>query len=381
MMEGRHFQTGQHISLDFGGGLISKVEIGPNATGSTLPIIAPGLVDLQINGCFGMDFNESSICVDTVSRMTRQLFQEGVTSYLPTVITNGDVEIEHELRQIAKCREQDTLAAQCIPAIHLEGPFISPEDGPRGAHSRSFVKAPDWELFQGWQESAQGAIRIVTLSPEWPNALDFIAKCVQSGVIVSIGHTAASPEQIREAVAAGATMSTHLGNGSHTMLPRHQNYVWEQLAEDALWAGFIADGFHLPKAFLKTAMRAKRDRAVLVSDAVALSGMPPGEYDSNVGKRVVLTPEGKLHLANNCDILAGSAQLLPWGISHLARNHIVTLAEAWVLASLRPANIIDLPVQRGLAVGAPADVVAFAWDGWTVDILQTVKHGRVVYEN
>jgi N-acetylglucosamine-6-phosphate deacetylase len=264
-----------------------------------------------------------------------------------------------------------------VAGVHLEGPFISPEDGPRGAHPAAHVRAPDWELFRRWQEAAGGAIRIVTLSPEWPESAAFIARCREAGVRVAIGHTAATPEQIREALRAGATLSTHFGNGAHPMLPRHPNYLWEQLAADALWASVIADGFHLPDAVLKTVMRVKEERALLVSDSVALAGMPPGEYESPIGDRVVLTEEGRLHLAADPRLLAGSAQPLIAGISHLVSTGLATLRDAWTMASVRPAAFLELP-DRELAPGNPADLVTFDLIDGTVRIRQVIKAGETV---
>jgi N-acetylglucosamine-6-phosphate deacetylase len=191
--------------------------------GETLPWIAPGLIDLQINGYAGVNFNEVPIRAEQVHAVTRRLLAEGVTGYLPTVTTNRIERMTEELAGIAACRRADPLVRAAVPGIHLEGPFITPEDGARGAHRREHVRAPDWELFTRFQEAADGLIRIITLSPEWEGAEAFIARCVGSGVIVSIGHTSASPDQIRRAVQAGARMSTHLGNGTHPILPRHPN--------------------------------------------------------------------------------------------------------------------------------------------------------------
>jgi N-acetylglucosamine-6-phosphate deacetylase len=178
----------------------------------SLPWIAPGLVDLQINGYHGVDFNTIPIEMGSVEKVTRALWQEGVTSYYPTVITNGDESIEKALLSITEACSHDPVSNHGVAGIHLEGPFISPEDGPRGAHNRIYTKAPDWSLFQKWQEAAQGKIKIINLSPEWPESFVFIEKCVKQGVVVSIGHTAASAEQISKAVKAGAILSTHLGN-------------------------------------------------------------------------------------------------------------------------------------------------------------------------
>lgn len=377
LVRGRHFQTGQAIEIRILDGRIEHIRPLDLAEikDQTLPFVGPGLIELQLNGYNGMDFNTLPIPSRTTTQVTQALWQEGVTSYFPTVITNSAENIETAVRSIAKDCEQDAETDACVAGIHVEGPFISPEDGARGAHSKAYVQAPDWEMFQRWQEAAGGRIRILTLSPEWPNAAEFIHKCASSGVIVSIGHTAATPEQIREAVAAGASMSTHFGNGSHTLLPRHPNYLWEQLASDELWTCVIPDGFHLPDAVLKVVMKVKGERSIIVSDAVMLSGMPPGEYDLHIGGKVVLTPEGRLHTAENPKILAGSAQMLLWGISNLVRRELCTLSEAWEMASIRPARLLDHPAQVGLSVGAPADLLLLEWNEGKAQRMATYKCG------
>src|SRR5262249_29613719 len=168
-----------------------------------------------------------------------------------TVITNAFDALVHGLSTIRRAREIDRDVARAVPAIHLEGPYISPEDGPRGAHPRRHVRPPDWDEFQRLQEAAGGLIRLVTLAPEHEVAIRFIEQLVAWGVVVSIGHTGATASQIREAISAGARLSTHLGNGCHAMLPRHDNYIWEQLAADELWASIICDGHHLPPAVVR----------------------------------------------------------------------------------------------------------------------------------
>ncbi len=374
-LTGLHAGTRQPIAIHIEDGCISNVTPFIPDADEQLPFLAPGLVDLQVNGCHGYDFNSQFTTPDDVGHITRALLRMGVTAYLPTIITNSEDMIKQEIAQIVAGCANDSLSAQCILGIHLEGPFISSENGARGAHDPKYIRAPDWNLFERWQSVANGAIRIVTLSPEWPSSLEFIRRCVASGVMVSIGHTAASPERIREAVAAGARCSTHLGNGSHAMISRHDSYIWEQLASDHLSASFIADGHHLPLAFLKVALRAKGKLSMLVSDAVALSGMPPGEYHSVVGGRVVLTAQGKLHLAEYPNILAGSAHLLPHGIAHLVLNGLASLPEAWEMASLRPASLLNLRSKAGLKEGAPADIVVFRWNGQAISIEQVFKQG------
>lgn len=380
VIRGIHYISGEPVAVTMKCGVISGIHREERIAGDELlPWLAPGFVDLQINGCRGLDFNTIHIAKGTTMQVTRALWEEGVTSYYPTVITNGDDAIEQAVRSIAGDCLEDPASEAGVAGIHLEGPFISPEDGPRGAHGQSHTKAPDWELFQRWQDAAQGKIKVITLSPEWPGTASFIEKCAKTGVQVSIGHTAAAEEQIREAAAAGARLSTHLGNGAHLMLPRHPNYLWAQLAEEELWTCIIADGFHLPDSVLKVVRSVKGKRTILVSDAVYLCGMAPGTYENHIGGRVVLTPEGRLHLEQNPRLLAGSAQMLHRGISHIAGRGIAPLSEACDMASIHPSALMGLASAGGLTIGAPADLAAFEMSGHQLNVVQTYKHGRLVY--
>lgn len=374
-----HYRLCKPVKIRVSDGIIAEIEHIELSTEEGLPWVAPGFVDLQINGYGGYDVNASSVNEDVIASLTRALWKEGVTTFFPTVVTNSDEVIQGILHIIATACEKFDLVGQCVGGIHLEGPFISPEDGPRGAHPREYVRSPDWTLFERWQRAAGRRIRIVTLSPEWPEAKDFIRRCRADGVLVSIGHTAAQPEQIREAVAAGARMSTHLGNGAHVVLPRHPNYIWEQLANDKLWASVIADGYHLPDSVLKVFMRVKREKLILVSDTVAFCGMEPGEYTSHIGGRVVLTREGKLHMAENPNLLAGSVQPLKGAVYFLVERGLCTLAKAWEMASVRPARLMGLPVEGGLAPGRPADFVLFTVNREGIEIMETIKRGKCVY--
>ncbi|HEU5329634.1 MAG TPA: amidohydrolase family protein [Thermomicrobiales bacterium] len=381
MVTGRLVTTGAPVQLTLDGGRIAASAPLPASQEETLPWLGPGLVDLQVNGYAGLDFNQPPLAGDLVARLTQALWQEGVTAYLPTIITNSDDAIGDSMQAIAAARASDPLLAATVAGIHLEGPFISPEDGPRGAHARAWVRPPDWARFQRWQDAADGAIRLVTLSPEWPDAPDFIARCVASGVAVAIGHTAATTEQIDAAVAAGARLSTHFGNGAHPLLPRHPNYLWAQLARDELAASLIGDGWHLPDAVLKVVMRVKGDGALLVSDTAALAGLPPGEYSTPVGGRVTLTADGRLVLADDPRLLAGSVCPLRGAVAQLARRGLADLPTAWAMASTRPARFLGLPASAGLAVGAPADLVLFTWDGDAIAVQRTYKAGQIVYES
>lgn len=372
-----HYATGQPITLAIADGVICAIR--PATASSDLLLVAPGLVDLQLNGYLGRDFNQIPIADTTTSEAVKLLWSEGVTSFYPTLITNSSEAIEQGVRTIAEACRRDPACDRAVAGIHVEGPFISPEDGARGAHAKQFVRAPDWDLFQRWQAAAGGRIRILTMSPEWPTSAEFISKCAASGVTVSIGHTSATPEQVRDAVRAGARMSTHLGNGAHLMLPRHPNYIWEQLAQDDLWTCLIPDGFHVPDQLLKVVMKVKGERAMAVSDAVSLAGMLPGTYQMPVGGKVVLTPQGRLHLESNEKLLAGSAQMLLHGIAHLTNSGLATLAEAWEMSSVRPAKFMKLPQGAGLSAGAPADLVLFRVEHGRPRVERTYVRGELVH--
>jgi N-acetylglucosamine-6-phosphate deacetylase len=371
-----HYATLAPISINVESGVIRAIE--HSAVQPTL-IAAPGLVELQINGHGGLDFNDVPIAPSTLSRAVGLLQRVGVTTFLPAVITNTDDAIAAAMASLARDCDADRLTEQSVPGFHLEGPFISPEDGPRGAHERRFVRGPDFDVLRRWQDAAGGRIRLLTMSPEWPDAGRFIEQCVAAGIKISIGHTAATPQQIKDAVSAGARLSTHQGNGCHLKLPRQPNNIWEQLASDELQTTIIADGFHLPDAVIKSVLRVKGARAMLVSDAVSLCGMPPGQYSAGVGGRVVLTPQGKLHLADNQKLLAGSAQPLIAGVNHLLAANLASLEDAVEMAGTRPAAFLGLPQSKGLAVGAPADIVLFRRDSRLLQIEEVYKSGQRVH--
>jgi N-acetylglucosamine-6-phosphate deacetylase len=302
---------------------------------------APGFIDLQVNGFAGVDYNCPTTPHDEIARSLRALFATGVTRFYPTVITGPPADMEAALRNLADARE-GVENGEAIDGFHVEGPHICPDDGPRGAHPRQWVRPPDFDEYRRWQDAARGRVRLVTLSPEWPEAPRYIERVAAEGVAVSIGHTNATTAQLADAAAAGATMSTHLGNGSHAVLRRHPNYIWDQLADDRLTAGFIADGIHVDAAFLKAALRAKTlDRAVLVTDASAPAGAAPGRY--RLGEQEVdHTPDGRVVLAGT-DRLAGSALTMNRGVANLMRLAGLSLGDAVRLATENPARAGRVP--------------------------------------
>lgn len=347
---------------------------------SNLPLVAPGFIDLQVNGFAGADYCDPHCSLESIDHSLNVQFSTGVTRILATVITGSFESIVGSCRNLAGAKEKLPNGA-AIEGLHIEGPHISPEDGPRGAHPQRHVRPPSVHEFRKWQDAARGYIKLVTVSPEWPEATRYIEALVREGVVVSIGHTKATARQISDAVKAGATKSTHLGNGAHQILPRHPNYIWEQMANDALAAGFICDGFHLSAPFLKVGIRAKGiERSILVTDAVAPACCEPGEY--RLGEvDVELKPEGYVVMRGGTR-LAGSALRMDTAIGNTVRMAEVTLSQAVVMATRNPARVARIPNrQRGLAPGERADLVLFDYDTASneVRVRETYLSGRRVY--
>lgn len=333
--------------------------------------VTPGLVDLQVNGYAGHDVNADDVSVETLTALTQALWAEGVTTYLPTVITASQEKILHVLEVIASARRQEPLLAHSIAGVHVEGPSLAPDDGPRGAHDSAHLRDPDLEELDRWQRAADGAVRMVTLAPERPGAPQYITGAIARGVRVSLGHCTPAPEQVRAAVAAGATLSTHLGNGTHRMLPRHPNHLWTQLAEDRLTAMLIADGHHLPAETLTVMIRAKTpERCVLTSDSVALAGMPPGTYPTPVGGEIEIEADGRLSLPGT-GLLAGSGSSLRACLDWARTTLPFEPAQLLAMASTTPAALLGL--EERAAEGG--DTVL--WNNGQV--LETQMAGTVVH--
>ena len=340
--------------------------------------IAPALIDIQVNGFAGFDLNVATVTSEDVSEMVRALWRVGTGFLCPTVVTGSFEGIRNSLRAILKACEADPLIAHSVLGIHLEGPYISAEDGPRGAHPLEHVREPDWDEFQRWQDIAEGQITIVTLAPEKKGASPFIEKLVANGIVVALGHTDASADDIRAAIDAGARLSTHLGNGAHALIRRHPNYIWEQLGADELWASLIVDGHHLPPTVAKSMIRAKTlDRCLLVSDAVALAGMKPGIYQF-AGKSVELTAERCVRLVGT-EYLAGSAIELARGIENSVRFAGISLEESVSLATLQPMRLLNAKKR----IEAQTNLILFEWDPahCEINLLATIIGDALVYHS
>ena len=374
---GINIATGEEVQISFDG-LIHAVEPLLSRLASS-DYVSPAWIDLQVNGFAGVDYNSPGSSPEEIGHSIREMFRTGVARFFPTVITGPPADMTAALRNLASAREQ-IPEGPAMEAFHLEGPYISPEEGPRGAHPAAWVRAPDLDEFRRFQDAGGGRIRLVTLSPEWPGAPRFIEAIVQQGVVASIGHTNASAEQIASAVSAGATLSTHLGNAAHKVLPRW-NYIWDQLADDRLAASFIVDGFHLSQSFLNVALRAKGlERSILVTDAVMPAGCAPGRY--RLGEvEVEFDSDGSVRLRGGTR-LAGSALTMNRAIQNVIQQAGLSLRDAISLATRNPARVGRISSrQRGLTPGERADLVRFRFDEekQQVEVLETYLEGNCVF--
>ena len=355
---GLNSQTGEPVEVALRDGLIHSIAASQNTGDQWL---SAGFVDLHVNGYGGADVNADEVDAEAIIDLTEKMIAGGVTTYLPTIITASEGKICAALCAVAAARRSSKLVAGCIPFVHVEGPHISPLDGYRGAHPVEYVRPPDLAEFARWQQASNGLVGMVTLSPHYAEAEEYIRSLSAQGVHCSIGHTHASPEQIRGAADAGAVLSTHLGNGIAGMIPRHTNPIWPQLSDDRLTAMLIADGQHLPADTIKAMVKAKGvGRAILVSDTVALAGLPAGMYDTPIGGRVELHPNGRLSLAGT-EFLAGAVLPLKDGIARATAMTGISLGDSVRMATENPGRFAG---GAGLLkVGKPADLVLFRVGG------------------
>ncbi len=349
LIRARDYRDGRWLEVELAGEVIGALRpVGGHAEPDPDDDwIAPAFWDIQTNGRWGHSFSSSELTVDKAAELIRGHGPLGVARLCPTLITAPIDVMLHGVSTIAAACDTFPDVAMRIVGIHLEGPFLSERDGYRGAHPAESMRDPEWELFQKLQDASGRRIRLMTLAPERRGAIEFIRRAAASGVVVSLGHTAADGPTIRAAVEAGATLSTHLGNGIASQLERHPNPIWEQAAADSLWASFIADGHHLDDATLRVLVRVKGpERTILVSDASPLAGLPPGQYGT-----WAVDPSGKIMVAGT-PYLAGSNQDLVAGLSRLRRVSGWSLEQTIDTVTHNPARLLGEP-RPDLRQGQP----------------------------
>ncbi|MGH9326561.1 MAG: N-acetylglucosamine-6-phosphate deacetylase [Terriglobia bacterium] len=340
--------------------------------------VSPGFIDIQLNGFGGIDFCDVKLDARRALEVLPVIWKTGTTTFCPTVITNSRESLLRIFRILEEARRLDSRFARSAPCYHLEGPYISP--GPsHGAHDVGFMRPPDWEEFSEFQRAAGGRIGIVTIAPEWPGSAEFIRRARESGVVVAVGHTDANPEQIHEAIDAGATLSTHLGNGNPGTIDRHANTLWPQMASERLSASIICDGFHLPRDLVRVILRVKGiEHTILITDAVYVAGLAPGRYKL-VGLDIELLPTGQVVMADRAS-MAGSVASLGRCVSIFMQFTGSSLEEAVRAATANPARLLRrFEACEELAEGQLANLTCFRLNHGAVEVETVILGGEIVY--
>ena len=297
---------------------------------------AAGLFDFQVNGFGGVDFQRDNLTSTEFAHAVAALRQHGTSGIFATLITDEIDALCRRFAALEKLCATVPSAGAAILGYHLEGPWLSPTPGYRGAHPAGPMRAPTFADYERLQAAAHGRLRLITLAPEWPGSAEFIAAVTQQGVHVSLGHTNASEAEIDAAIRAGARFCTHLGNGCPLELPRHDNIVQRLLARDELTACFIPDGIHLPKGVLKNFVRAKpTGRVLFTTDAMAGAGAPPGRY--TIGPHLITVGADGVARQPGEKNFAGSTLTPDVGVRHIADWLNVTPEAAYHLWSTAPA--------------------------------------------
>jgi N-acetylglucosamine-6-phosphate deacetylase len=357
-------------------GTIASIDSGePGADETTL---TPAFLDIHVHGAAGRDAMEGSS--EALRSIGGFLATKGVAHFLATTVTAPVDRTLRALEGIADAIDtaaHDSNAPSALPVgIHLEGPFIS--HAKRGVHPPPDIQPPSIPLFEKMRQAARGHIRLMTIAPETPGALDLIAYATETGTHVSLGHSDATAAETRAAIAAGATSATHTFNAMRRLDHREPGLCGVVLDTESLYAELICDGIHVAPEFVRMWLRAKgEDRAILVTDGISATGMPDGKY--MLGELEVTVADGRClstsDLAKGVETLAGSVLTMDRAVANLQRFTGASLATAVRLASRNPARMLGLKDLGQIVVGRPANFNAFSADG---SLHHTMLHGQVV---
>lgn len=329
--------------------------------------LSPGFVDLHIHGLAGKDVMDAE--VSSLKDIALNLASQGVTGFLATTMSAPAAQIEKILQAVVKVKSNEN-GAQLL-GVHLEGPFIA--ESKKGAHS--LTQKPDINLFNQWQRIAQNAIKLVTIAPELPGALDFIKALIKNKVIVSIGHTNATYHETHAAIEIGASQATHLFNAMHGIHQREPGAAGALLLSEKIKAELIVDGKHLHPAMLQLALHCKgKENLLLVTDAMRASCMGDGDYD--LGGQIVHVRNGEARLANHT--LAGSTLRMNVAIKNMMAYTGCSLIDAITMASFNPLEALSLDEQKGsIMVGKDADLVLLSKE---LEVKMTLCRGKMVFK-
>lgn len=380
-IEGLSYIDGKPISVIVKDGKILSIQnIDKLKDEGSKVYIAPGLVDNQVNGFNGVSFSfgGGDLTLEGVKKATQGLWERGVTTYLPTLTTNDFEVLLKNFLILAEAKNDDAFLGS-IPGFHLEGPYISPIDGYRGAHPQKHVKKPDWGQFMELYKASGNNILTITVAPELDGAMDFIRKCDDLGIVVALGHHNGSAQQINEAVINGAKTCTHLGNGCANSINRHDNPLWPQLSNDDLMISIICDGFHLRREEIRVFIKAKGiEKTIITSDVTKYANLKPGIFKNSIGDDIELTEDGIVQYPAQ-KVLAGSASAINRGVVHVMNVTSCSLEDAIQMASSNPAKLYGLTDRGKITPGMRADLILFKIGPNEIEIQKTYVAGTLVF--
>lgn len=360
---GRRYDTLERVQVEVSDGRIVSLRT-VQGVDENLPWIAPGLFDIQVNGAVGHEMSSASLSKEGVYATLDKMLRDGVFRCCLTLTTNASETMIASARTIADALDERPEYRSVVAGIHLEGPFISTAEGAVGAHPKKYCVPYSRDLILEIQEACRGLVKLVTLSPEYPNVGDFVRFLRSKGIVVAIGHTNAIGAQLNEAVCAGAKLSTHLSNATRHLLPKWENYFFGQLADDRLCASLIVDGFHISPQLVRIIVRAKGlERLILISDQSPLAGFPPGKYSTELCE-LEIQPNGKVTLSGDPNLLACASYPVSNGIENLATIENLPLSKVYPLATTSPARLLGVSKFSSgdgdfLQIGGFADFVLF----------------------
>ena len=363
----RHYETSHPVRVVWRDGVIVSVE--PTTAPTEQCWIAPALVDLQVNGFAGVDFQQDAPEAGALLGSVTALAAAGCTRFLLTLVTDDWTRLIQRLHNLRQLRENSAELRSAIAGWHIEGPFLSAEPGFRGAHDPKWMCDPTRDQIRVLRESTGSDRVLLTIAPERPGALDAIRFAVSLGFKVSLGHTNAPLEILGRAVEAGATAFTHLGNGCPRELDRHDNILWRVFdlarenartadapapptaASREVFVSLIPDAMHVSPGLFRLAHRVLGDSVMYVSDAMSAAGAPPGRHklgglELEVGADQVVRFPGGTNFA-------GSALRPIDGVFRAAQMLGRRWQEVWNHFSVTPARMLGIPCE--LVCGARAD--------------------------
>ncbi|QSR89265.1 amidohydrolase family protein [Methylacidiphilum caldifontis] len=345
----RDYRSGLPLEISIEGGIYQRIETKPRENSKSLPWIAPGLFDLQINGFGGVDLNGDDLTKGQFELLCQKLFENGCSHFLATIITRPLASYLGILKKLETLRQE--LSLNCI-GFHLEGPFLSPSSGCRGVHRPEWMTKPDISWLEELFLASQGNLKMITLAPEIEveTSLRFIKKADSLGLAIALGHSEASWEVIQSCVIAGAKLWTHLGNALSHTIPKFNNILLNVIASDLPYVSLIPDGKHIPAVAFRALTSALGPRVILVSDAIAAAAAPAGNYFLG---QIELEVDNQGKATEKSTGRLGGSTLKPFDGVFVAQQLTgVSWRWWWDAYSVRPAAVLG--INHGLKEGNEA---------------------------